>query len=203
MCSILKKELKACPKENFQIARFHVPICSSFRLKSSGQAISPPHGTRPYQLFRAFIFDKLYKYGTLLLSQSMNKFLCRTKNFKCLLTSTFEAYCKMCLCIPKFHLLDHNLKDLSRFGCLGLLGSSTYKHMHSHIKQPYCSFSQRRTFTLKEILSNLDVNTRNGKQKLNKTQMQMKSLVSKKILCVSTTGSFFVTNGTETTVRCA
>ena len=63
--------------------------------------------------------------------------------FKINVTSVFQPHCETGLSTLKYHLLDHLVTDLERFGSIRVLSASPFEHFNLHIKKAYGASSKR------------------------------------------------------------
>ena len=75
--------------------------------------------------------------------------------FKEDISKLFGPHCKTGLQTLKFHLLDHMVLDLERFGSLRVLSASPYEHFNLFVKQAYNSTSKRIPTRTKETVARL------------------------------------------------
>lgn len=68
---------------------------------------------------------------------------------------TFEKHCEHGIHTLKFHLLDHVVEDLSKFGGLNILDASPYEHFNTFFKQSYRSTSKRIATRMDETVTNM------------------------------------------------
>lgn len=76
----------------------------------------------------------------------------RVKEFKRELVERFDDHCESGLYTLKFHLLDHMVEDIRKFGTLSVLDGSPFEHFNVHIKQAYRKTSQRRSTRMMETV---------------------------------------------------
>ena len=88
----------------------------------------------------------------------------------------FEPYVQKGLFTLKFHLLDHLVEDLSKYGSLQYLDSGPYEYFNSVLKRFYRETSRRKGTALEETLqtmSNASAETGTvSKKKVNNTTTQ-------------------------------
>ena len=77
------------------------------------------------------------------------------REFKKLLWCVFGPHCNNGLNTLKFHLLDHLVHDLKRFGSISVLSASPYEHFNYVIKQSYASTSKRLQTRTGDTVRNL------------------------------------------------
>lgn len=76
--------------------------------------------------------------------------------FKKQVWSLFGPHCDRGLNTLKFHLLDHLVDDLQRFGTVRVLSASPYEHYNVVIKQSYSGTSKRLQTRERDTIRNLD-----------------------------------------------
>lgn len=77
--------------------------------------------------------------------------------FKHAFWTLFGPHCSHGLNTLKFHLLDHLVDDLERFGSIHVLSESLYEHFNYIVKQAYNSTSKRLKTRTADTVSNLDL----------------------------------------------
>ena len=75
--------------------------------------------------------------------QALVEFNDTLHHFKTDMTSLFQVFCPTDMGTLKYHLLDHIIDDLSKFGSIRLLSASPYEHFNLQIKAAYASTSKR------------------------------------------------------------
>jgi hypothetical protein len=76
--------------------------------------------------------------------------------FKKLVSSVFRPHFENSILTLKFHLLDHVVDDLERFGSIKVLSASPFEHFNLNIKQAYAKTSRRYLTRSRETFNNLD-----------------------------------------------
>jgi len=76
----------------------------------------------------------------------------RVLQFKEAVIAFFGDYCDKGVFTLKFHLLDHMVDDLRRFGSLSVLDASAYEHFNTDIKSAVRRTSQRNQFRMDETV---------------------------------------------------
>ena len=80
----------------------------------------------------------------------------------------FGPHCDRGLNTLKFHLLDHLVDDLERFGTIHVLNASPYEHFNLIVKQSYAGTSKRLQTRERDTIQNLDTDLK--RQKLTSIQ---------------------------------
>lgn len=94
----------------------------------------------------------------------------RTKvlEFKAKVWNLFRPHCKPGLNTLKFHLLDHLVDDLERFGTIRVLSASPYENFNLIVKQAYSGTSKRLQTRARDTVQVLETNLK--RQKLERTR---------------------------------
>lgn len=74
------------------------------------------------------------------------------------------------------------MEELDRFGCLDLLSSAEHERFNVGTKRAYRSTLQSGVTDFEETLSDIDIYTGNRRRELHKSEMSMRSDVSKNLL---------------------
>lgn len=88
--------------------------------------------------------------------------------FKKQVWALFGPHCDRGLNTLKFHLLDHLVDDLQRFGTIRVLSASPYEQFNLIVKQSYSGTLKRLHTRERDTIHNLDTNLK--RQKLASTQ---------------------------------
>lgn len=80
----------------------------------------------------------------------------RLKEFKKIFVDTVDERCDSGLYFLEYHLLDHMVGDLQRFGKLSVLDSCRYAHFNLHIKQTCERNSRRRPTSMMEMVNMIE-----------------------------------------------
>lgn len=75
----------------------------------------------------------------------------------------FCSYCAHSVNTLTFHLLNHHVGDLERFGTVSVLLSSRYDYFSFIVKQTFESASKRLQPSTKDIVNILDINVNRKK----------------------------------------
>jgi len=74
-------------------------------------------------------------------------------NFKKTVMQFYGKYCEKGLFTLKFHLLDHMVEDMRKFGTLSVLDASAYEHFNTDIKAAVRRTSQRSQYRMDETVA--------------------------------------------------
>lgn len=86
-------------------------------------------------------------------SEIISEFKKKVQYFKVLTIKTFQDFCVSGLFTLKFHLLDHMVEDMERFGSLQVLDASAFEHYNTDIKAAIRRTSQRKSSCMEEAVS--------------------------------------------------
>jgi len=82
-------------------------------------------------------------YSTGCSTRKMEELMVSIHTFKSAVWRLFGPHCENGLNTLKFHLLDHLVDELARFGTVLVLSASPYEHFNLIVKQSYASTSKR------------------------------------------------------------
>ena len=84
--------------------------------------------------------------------EEMAKLSTTVQEWKKLVVEFFGAYCETGLFTLKFHMLDHMVTDIRKFGTLSVLSASQFEHFNTDIKKAVRQTSQRVSTRMDETV---------------------------------------------------